>query len=121
MDYSTLANDALVLATPYLEDLGKEAVDVGVKSGGKAVIGWIKARLTSDPGKAAVAEIAKAPEKASNRLRLQAALVEALEADPDAAASLKALLAGTMQTVNITGNNNIGFNASGSTVSINRG
>ena len=122
MDYSQLANEALVAATPYLEDLGKEVVDVGVKSTGKAVVGWIKGKLTSASGKEAVAEIAKAPARTGSRLRLQAALVEALEDDPAAVAELKALLtAGAgVQTMNMLGDNNIGVNASGSPVSINR-
>jgi len=80
-------------------------------------------RLAAKRHRAAIAVVASRPCQAENRQALQAALVKALKADPAAAAELARLLpAGAVtQTLNITGDNNIGVNASGSAVSINRG
>jgi len=123
MDPATLAATAVAAVSSYLLSLSKTAAEEGAKSVGKGVFDWIKGKLTGAAGKEAIADVEKAPEAEENRLALQAALVKALKADPAAAAELARLLpAGAVgQAVNITGDNNIGVNASGSSVSINRG
>ena len=123
MDPVALATAAVTAILPYLLGLGGKAAEEGAKSGGKAAFDWVKGKLTSASGREAVADVEKTPDAEENRLALQAALVKALKADPAAAAELAKLLpAGAIgQTVNITGDNNIGVNASGSTVSINGG
>ena len=123
MDPATLAAAALAAVTTYLMGLGKDAVDESAKSVGKSVFEWVKGRLTGAAGKEAVGDIEKAPEAEENRQALQTQIVKALRADSQAAAELAALLPGdsfVRQTVNIEGSNNIGINASGSHVSVNR-
>jgi predicted 2-oxoglutarate/Fe(II)-dependent dioxygenase YbiX len=56
--------------------------------GAKSVWGWIKGKLTSAAGAEAVSDAERDPKDAANAQALQAALIKALNADPDAAKAL---------------------------------
>jgi hypothetical protein len=54
--------------------------------------GWIKGKLVSPAGAAAVTDAEAAPQEPENTHALQATLTKALKADPDAAKVLEDLL-----------------------------
>ena len=121
MDPATLAAAAVVFVTPYLLVFGKE---VAVSAAAEGVWEWIKGRLTSAAGVEAVGDAERDPKKPANLKGLEAALTKVLDADPDAAKALAALLkAGgatlSTQTATVTGDNNkVGQAGGGSTVTI---
>jgi len=123
MDPATLAA-AISLVAPYLCSLGEEAAKSAAGEAGKSIWGWIKGKLISPLGAAAVAEVEKAPQEPENLQALQAALTKALKADPDAAKALEDLLEKhgaslSTQSVNVAGSNNkVGQASGGSSVTI---
>jgi hypothetical protein len=116
MDPATLAAVAISFVAPYLISLGKEAAKGAAGEAGKSVWTWIKGKLVSPLGAAAVAEAENAPQEPENMQALQAALAKALKADPDAAKALEEMLqkhgaSTSSQSINIVGDGNIGGQA----------
>jgi hypothetical protein len=116
MDPAALAAAAISLVGPYLIQLGKEAAKSAAGEAGKSVWAWIKGKLVSPLGAAAVAEAEHAPQEPENMQALQAALTKALKADPDAAKALEEMLqkhgaSTSSQTMNFVGDGNIGGQA----------
>ena len=128
VDPGTIATEAIAVASPYLVDFGKEAAKSAADGAGKVIWEWIKGKLMSPAGKEAVDDLEKGPGEADNRKAAEAALAKFLKADPDAISELAKLLektgvASVAQTANVTGNDNIVGQASGSgiSLSINKG
>jgi hypothetical protein len=124
MDPATLAAAAISFVAPYLIILGKEAAKGAAGEAGKSVWTWIKGKLISPAGAAAVADAEAAPQEPENMQALQAALTKALKAEPDAARALADLLKEqgaslSAQNANIIGDlNKVGQASSGSSVTI---
>ncbi|HTR13993.1 MAG TPA: hypothetical protein VMI72_12265 [Roseiarcus sp.] len=124
MDPATLAAAAVSFVAPYLISLGKEAAKGAAGEAGKSAWGWIKGKLVSPLGAAAVEEAEKAPQEPENMQALQAALTKALKADPDAAKALEEMLQKhgaslSTQSANVVGDfNKVGQASGGSTVNI---
>jgi hypothetical protein len=124
MDPVTLAAAAVSFVAPYLLSLGKEAAKSAAGESGKSVWAWIKGKLVSPAGAAAVTDAEAAPQEPENIQALQAALVKALKADPDAATALADLLKTSgaslsSQTANVVGDSNkVGQASGGSSVNI---
>jgi hypothetical protein len=127
MDPATLAAAAIPLVGPYLLQLGKEAAKGAAGEAGKSVWTWIKGKLVSPLGAAAVAEAENTPQEPETMQALQAALTKALKADPDAAKALEEMLQkhrapASSQTMSFVGDGNIGGQADRqSSVNINVG
>ena len=124
MDPATLAAVAISFVAPYLISLGKDAAKGAAGEAGKSVWTWIKGKLVSPLGAAAVAEAENAPQEPENMQALQAALTKALKADPDAAKALADLLKEqgaslSSQSANVIGDyNKVGQASGGSSVTI---
>jgi hypothetical protein len=124
VDPAALAAAAVSFVAPYLIGLGKEAARGAVGEAGKSVWTWIKGKLISPAGAAAVADAEAAPQEPENTQALQAALTKALRADPDAAKALADLLKEqgaslSSQSANPIGDyNKVGQASGGSSVTI---
>ena len=118
-----MAAAAVVFVTTYLVDFGKDTAKEAASDAGKSVWTWIKGKLTSGVGPAAIVEIEHEPNLPENAQALQAALTKVLRNDSPAVelADLLKLHRATLstQSVNITGSSNKVAQASGgSTVTI---
>jgi hypothetical protein len=126
MDPVTLAAAAVSFVAPYLLSLGKEAAKSAAGESGKSVWAWIKGKLVSPAGAAAVTDAEAAPQEPENIQALQAALTKTLKADPDVAKALEDLLKKSgasllSQTATQIGDNNtVGQASGGSSVNITR-
>jgi hypothetical protein len=123
MDPATLAAAAIAAALPYVTALGKKAADAAAGAAGKSIWEWIKGKLTSEAGKEVVTDLGNAPTDVDNRKAAEAALSKFLKSDPNALAELTTLLerAGVTSTTlsaNVTGNENVVAQGSGSGISI---
>ena len=124
MDPATFAAAAISFVAPYLISLGKEAAKSAAGEAGKSVWTWIKGKLISPAGAAAVADAEAAPQEPENIQALQAALTKALKAEPDAAKALADLLKEhgaslSSQSTNVIGDSNkVGQASGGSSVTI---
>ena len=124
MEPATLAAAAISFVAPYLISLGKVAAKGAAGEAGKSVWTWIKGKLVSPAGAAAVADAEAAPQEPENMQALQAALTKALKAEPDAAKALEDMLKEhgaslSTQTANVIGDSNkVGQASGGSTVTI---
>jgi hypothetical protein len=126
MDPVTLSAAAVSFVAPYLVSLGKEAAKGAAGEAGKSVWAWIRGKLVSPAGAAAVTDAEAAPQEPENIQALQAALTKALKADPDAAKALEDLLKTrgaslSSQSANVVGDfNTVGQASGGSSVNITR-
>ncbi len=124
MEPATLAAAAISFVAPYLISLGKVAAKGAAGEAGKSVWTWIKGKLVSPAGAAAVADAEAAPQEPENMQALQAALTKALKAEPDAAKALEDMLKEhgaslSTQTASVIGDSNkVGQASGGSTVTI---
>jgi hypothetical protein len=125
LDPATLAAAAIVAATSYLAELGKEAAKSAAGAAGKSAWEWIKGKLTSATGQAAVADLETMPDDTDNQSIATAALAKFLKSDAGALAELAQLLenaggASATLTVNVYGDSNIlAQNMGAGSVSIN--
>jgi len=92
MDPATLAMTAVAMALPYIASLGKEAAKAAADAVGKNVWEWVKTKLTSEGGKAAVMDLEAGPDETANQLAVQAALMKHLRWDPSALSELASLI-----------------------------
>jgi cytochrome c-type biogenesis protein CcmH/NrfG len=118
MVHAALAAAAISFVAPYLISLGKVAAKGAAGEAGKSVWTWIKGKLISPAGAAAVADAEAAPQEPENMQALQATLTKALKAEPDAAKALADMLKEhgaslSTQSANVIGNNNKTGQASG--------
>ena len=118
MDPVSLAAAAVSLVTPYLLMIGKEAAESAAGEAGKSVWSWIKGKLTSGAGPAAVNDFERKPNMPENAQALQAALTKVLRTNSAAAEELASLLKShsaslSTQTVNVNGSSNEIYQASG--------
>jgi phage-related tail fiber protein len=127
LDTATLAAAAIAAAASYLAELGKEAAKSAAGAAGKSAWQWIKGKLTSGTGKAAVADLETSPSDTDNQNIAAAALAKFLKSDSSAVTELAQLLekAGgpsTTLTVNVHRESNIlAQNMGPGSVSINTG
>jgi hypothetical protein len=124
MDPAALAAAAISFVAPYLINLGKVAAKGAAGEAGKSVWTWIKGKLISPAGAAAVADAEAAPQEPENMQALQAALTKVLKAEPDAAKVLADMLKEhgapmSAQSANVIGDSNkVGQASGGSSVTI---
>jgi len=94
MEPATLASAAVAALAPYLASAGKGAAqkigEKAVEAGGR-LLAWMHARL-SGPGQEALNDLAANPDDTDNHAVLRKQLVKALQANPELAAELKAML-----------------------------
>jgi hypothetical protein len=94
MEPVTLASAAVAALAPYLANAGEGAAkkigEKAVETGGK-LLGWMRARL-SGRGQEALNDLTASPESTDNQADLRKQLAKALEANPELAAELKAML-----------------------------
>ena len=119
-----LSAKAIEYLLPYLSEAAKGAAG---KLGGAAVdgslklLGYLKSKLSGEEQQTAIADLEAAPEDTDNQADLRKRLNRALAADPAFRDELAALLdklppPSTKQTMTLTGNDNIGVQASGSNI-----
>jgi len=126
LDPATLAVAAIAAALPDVVALGKEAAKGAAGAAGKSVWEWVKGKLTSDVGKAAVNDLEADPQDSVNRMAAEAALSKFLKSDPHALTELAQLLGkvgdtSTTLTANVVGESIVNqASGSGITISINK-
>ncbi|MGI9421159.1 MAG: hypothetical protein ACR2RA_25315 [Geminicoccaceae bacterium] len=125
MDIPALATSAVALLSPYLV---KGSEEFAKKVGGAAfggvekLYGLVKGKLTGPAEAATLSSLEAKPDDTRRQGALEVFIEEALKADPDFAAELKALVenvkkkggAPVTQIMNITGDHNKSTQISGS-------
>lgn len=129
MAIELLAAAAITMISPYLVKAGEaaaEKVGEGAAAAAGKVLGWIRSRLGGD-AKAALEGVEANPGSEARKAVLKEELVRALEADPELAKELRALIPddlidGGAMTQDVSGAGAIGnqVKGSGNTVNINR-
>lgn len=127
MDPLALASAAVAALAPYLATAGQAAAKkLGEKSveAGEKLLVWMRERL-SGRGQEALDDLAANPTSEENQVDLRKQLAKALEANPDLAAELKALVSAAAgdgdvmtQTVSGAGAKVAQVKGSGNTTSI---
>ena len=107
MDPVTLATAAVAALAPYLVAGGTEAA----KQAGQDLYAWLKAKLTP-AGKAALAEVERAPQDGDAQRALRLQLRKQLEAEPALLTELARLVeapprAGPVQKADVVGDRNV--------------
>ena len=127
-NYSELAHNTVEFLKPYLIAAGGTLAKGGLNAAREKVLGWLKGKLIKPAQSGALEVATKTPHDADALDALQHQILRALEQQEDFRKELLALLPkeiippGIVQTANITGDNNViaQNTGTGSTINIQR-
>jgi hypothetical protein len=120
MDPVTLATTATSLAAAFFSETIKGAVAETAKAAGAKLVGWIESKLIKPEERAAVEQFRQSPEDSDLKEMLGLHLRRRLREEPRLQSELEALIGESqragivVQSLNITGDNNIGIQTAGS-------
>jgi len=128
-ELAELAGQAMPVLATYLAAVKTQAIDRLAEATieqGKRLWGWLKEKFTSASATAAMDELQESPDSKDALDTVQLKLAQLLNADPQLADQLREILAAaggstTVQTMNVTGNDNQNVQISGSDNEVNIG